>query len=518
MGCPPDPNCDGTNYSSRTDLDGLWSARGHEAHQSRRAVAGFDCDDSPQPTRRTLLGTLTTGGLAGVAGCGLWEGRGGSPPPSISHCHQSVDLAEHQPDGLGWPQPRRDAANTGVAHTPAPTAPVETGWTLSEENLEGAIERGGAFKLAPTVRDGTVVLSASSAVHGIDATDGALQWSVDLTTMHAIEWPTILTDDLIVAADGDSADDENPALVGLDWSDQTERWRRDLELPRGPWSRRPTHDDATLYVQTRKNELVALDVATGETRWGPVAPAGPIRGSPAVVGDRVFVEGEDRVFALDTESGNLLWERPLDLSPTERGSYYLEGVAVADAERVYVRRTFDWDRIAVDGGTGADRAFDGFATLFALDQADGSTQWTAHFPASERVAQPVVRDGVVFVDGSPSRALLDESKEKDGQPEPFVVAIDAANGCERWRVHPFDDPFAFHHPGMALADDTLVVTRHPEPPERRAIQGLATADGSVRWEYPLSEESGHLAEPVVADGTLYQVWDAGGGYKLAAIE
>jgi len=117
---------------------------------------------------------------------------------------------------------------------------------------------------------------------------------------------------------------------------------------------------ANIYAVTLQDELVSLDLETGEVVW-TFATGHPnesffMNSSPALSGERVFFGGQDGVvYALDAHSGGLLWKRDL-------GARISTSVAVS-GDALYVGTT---DRHLYrlsqkTGEVGAD---------FAVEQAD----------------------------------------------------------------------------------------------------------------------------------------------------
>ena len=78
------------------------------------------------------------------------------------------------------------------------------------------------------------------------------------------------------------------------------------------------YDAGTLYVATGMAELLALEPATGKTRWKIKLPA-PARGAPAVAGGRIFLPLVDNsLVAFSSEDGRQLWNyqaRPSNAVP-----------------------------------------------------------------------------------------------------------------------------------------------------------------------------------------------------------
>lgn len=79
-------------------------------------------------------------------------------------------------------------------------------------------------------------------------------------------------------------------------------------------------DAQTLYVGTENGAIIAMDTATGETRWSH-SVEGEILSAP-VVSDEVLVvnTGAGTLFGIDTETGEQLWLNESDVPPlTLRG-------------------------------------------------------------------------------------------------------------------------------------------------------------------------------------------------------
>ncbi|MET0251834.1 MAG: PQQ-binding-like beta-propeller repeat protein [Novosphingobium sp.] len=68
-----------------------------------------------------------------------------------------------------------------------------------------------------------------------------------------------------------------------------------------------SYDDGHVYVTTGVGEVAALDAATGAQQWR-VKPAGPLRGSPTIAFNAVYVMTQNnQIHALDVTDGSPLW-------------------------------------------------------------------------------------------------------------------------------------------------------------------------------------------------------------------
>jgi outer membrane protein assembly factor BamB len=66
-------------------------------------------------------------------------------------------------------------------------------------------------------------------------------------------------------------------------------------------------DDGRVYATSGLGDVEALDAATGASIWR-VRPAGPLRGSPTIANDNVYVTTQDnQLFALNPADGKVRW-------------------------------------------------------------------------------------------------------------------------------------------------------------------------------------------------------------------
>jgi outer membrane protein assembly factor BamB len=150
------------------------------------------------------------------------------------------------------------AKNPG--HVALGNAPARA-WTVSIA--------GGNLKqrlaAAPVVGNGTLyIVDTRGAVNAFDAATGGKRWTYQLG----------LSKDLRSSAFGGGA----------------------------------TYYDGKVYATSGSGDVVALDAASGAEQWR-VKPAGPLRGSPTVAFNAVYVMTQDnQIIALDIADGHLLWQ------------------------------------------------------------------------------------------------------------------------------------------------------------------------------------------------------------------
>lgn len=182
-----------------------------------------------------------------------------------------------------------------------------------------------------------------------------------------------------------------------------------------------------------------------------------------------------KVYALDTDTGEVRWAQPLNSDATlavHREGIYLTGIfdhsvyrcnaATGVIQWLYRappvhRKTVasDWtlSTLAADGRTIYLTSSRGYT--YAIDTATGHPRWRQQ-TANNTYSAPVVYRGIVYVGG----------------PDLYVYALDAANGDHRWRFGRGSDS-----------------SRGPDEPLLGMIRGKLFAGGS-HYLYALDPESG----------------------------
>ncbi len=196
----------------------------------------------------------------------------------------------------------------------------------------------------------------------------------------------------------------------------------------------------TMYREDDDEVVVALDAATGATRWrhayhAPLvhdgyfdvwlnsAGPGPYS-TPLIAGDTVFAVGVDgRFHALDKRTGTLRWAHDL-VDTFDVGEYN----AFASSPIAYGRTV-----ILPLGGSGGG--------VVALDRETGATIWRSP-PFDLAPGSPVLID----VDGQDQLAVL-------GQQE--LVGLDARSGRRLWR-HPHANELGLNISMPVWGDDNAL--------------------------------------------------------------
>ena len=273
---------------------------------------------------------------------------------------------------------------------------------------------GGWVAMAPTVADGVVYVGSDDhRVYALDAATGNELWS-------------FATGDVVVSV--------------------------------------PTVVDGVVYVGSNDNHLHALDADTGGKLWS-YDTGSWVQYSPAVSGGKVYLgslaDGDNRVIALDTRSGDVIW------TAAEPRAFDTEPAPAAVGNLVYTPG-------------------DEYGEFHALDAATGRQAWSA--PVSSYVeSAPTVLDGTVYLTVVNSAHALDE----------LTGEVIWTYGTERYPARDF--------PALVV-DDVYYLS--PD----QFLHALDAATGDVLWTY---EAPGFIsAAPFVADGVIYGAAEGGHVFAL----
>ena len=188
---------------------------------------------------------------------------------------------------------------------------------------------------------------------------------------------------------------------------------------------------STLLAASQYGQVVALDVESGAERWSLSLDVVESAGHATVEDGVVYlptsypVEGDTaapRVYAVDLESGAVLWRRSL-----EPGTDLQWAPPVVTGDLVLVADTLSHPRSAET------------SWLHALDRVTGKRVWQFDLETRRQGFfdhPPLVRDGTVFVTGAWGP----------------LFAVDGATGQQRWRRPAGEQPRA-----LRLAGDALIV-------------------------------------------------------------
>ena len=226
---------------------------------------------------RKVAAPLALALVLGLSGCGVFGGKGkpstptvGNRVPILSRVESGAkvdpalaEIAVVLPPAAAnadWPQAGGNAGksygNLALAGAPG------RAWTGSVAG-SGKKQRLGA---SPVVGGGMLfAMGTDGMVTAFDAASGARRWSQSFSV---------------------KGDEANTVYGGG-----------------------ASFADGKVYITTGVGEVAALDATTGKVAW-KVKPAGPLRGSPTVAFDALYVMTQDnQMLAPNTSDGSLQWNK-----------------------------------------------------------------------------------------------------------------------------------------------------------------------------------------------------------------
>jgi outer membrane protein assembly factor BamB len=204
------------------------------------------------------------------------------------------------------------------------------------------------------------------------------------------------------------------------------------------------------------------------------------RSAPVVMGDRVYVQNpkgrgselQERVMALDANTGNMIWE-------------YLFNISQSDVPPHRV----GWASPAVDPETGNIYAMSGNALVLALD-ADGqllwqrsfAEEWAAFTTHGGRTSSPTIYGDLVIVSGAIS------SWGDNWNRAHRLVALDKRTGEIVYATAPGTRPYdtAYGPPLLTTIDGQHLLIQGLGNGGVHAIQPLT---GKVVWSFPMARRA-----------------------------
>jgi len=396
-------------------------------------------------TRRRLLATIGAASSAALAGCST-ERFGG-----------------------GWPR------TTETTTDPIPGE--ERGWAQFGRTP-------GHAGFAPEVR--------------VDDPDPV--WSVNFEG--GLTSPAVVEDRVFVHAGPAPESGEAGTVLALDGGGE-ERWRRTLPGGGGGSSGcPPVVHRGSVYVGGLDG-VYALDARDGSPRWSRET-SGSV--NEAVLGrdDRVFASTGETLLALDTR-GQEGWtyttgdDRFSTAAPAAGSGYVLYttrvlGSVVAIQPGTVGDPLTEWRYAPGETDFDTPTVVDGDAyipgdRLHALSAATGEVRWTA----------PVRSTAGVSTDGDRLYLPIDDGA---------LVALDTADGTERWRVSLASEEGVFLRTRPLVTERSVIVTTEkPGLDEPANTFAVDRRNGEVRWQ---REQPGNIGyDAVAAGGRLYVpvLWD-----------
>ena len=432
---------------------------------------------------KRIVIALTVAGL--LSGCGIFGDRSGPTTPTVGERKSilaregaveadpalaavpvTVPAPYTNPD---WPQPGGNTAHAMI-HVTLGDAPAQA-WSVSIGSGTSARARLAA---EPVVAGGRVyAIDTRATVRAFDAATGGQVWSRQVRGENSPS-ETLFGGGVSFHEGRIYATNGAGDAAALDASTGEIVW---MVKPGGPLRGAPTVANGNVYVLSQDNQLFALDIANGETRWtgigsfeqaGVFGTAAPAFAQSTVVAG--FSSGELTAFRY--ENGQVVWQDALARTGV---STIVGTISDIDADPV-----IDQGRVFAVGQGGR---------MVAVELITGQRAWEISIAG---ISSPWVAGDWVFV-------VTDQAQ---------LIAIARASGRIRWisqlpRYRDAEDregPIFWR--GPVLAGNRLILTS-----SRGQIAYVSPADGAV--QATVDTRTSISLPPVVADNTLYVLDDNG---------
>lgn len=419
-----------------------------------------------------------------LSGCGLFSGSddatptiGNRTPILVSENDVTADpqiasvpvVLPPATVNAGWVQPGGSASKS-VGHLALSRTPVRA-WSVSIGDAGGSRAR---LASAPVVSNGRVyTIDTDATVRAFDAQTGSEAWSMRFGSEIGSE-SALFGGGISVSGDRLYVTNGVGYAGALNIADGSQIWK---VRPGGPLRGSPTIANNNVYVLTQDNQIFALDPANGETRWtvsgtlevsGVFGVAAPASAQGTLVAG--FSSGE--LIAYRYENGQIVWQDGLNRTSISTSVSTLSDIdasPVIDSGFVYA--------IGQGGRMVALRLITG-ERIWEVNAGGLSTPWVA---------------------GDWMFAVTDDAR---------VLAIARANGRIRWitQLSQYRDEEDRKGPifwrGPILAGGQLVLAS-----SRGHLVFMDPATGAVSRTEELDD--GVELSPVVANNTLYLLDSSG---------
>ncbi len=430
--------------------------------------------------------SVAVAALALLGGCGVFKGGGGSKTPIVGQrvaILASEDLAVADPalanlqvvlpvaeTNANWAQPGGNPSKS-MGH-------VALGETLSlrwSKRIAGGNTRT-RLAAAPVVSDGRLyVVDVEGRVTAMAADTGAEVWTA--STVKGEENPRARFGGGVSVEGGRVfATDGLGDVVAFDAADGKEVWRA---KPGGPLRGAPTLANGQVYVVSQDNQMFALDQAEGKVVWtqsgsleaqGVFGVAAPASAQGTVVAG--FSSGELNAYRY--ENGRSVWADSLSRTSI---STSVSALADIDAEPV-----IDNGRVYAVGQGGR---------MVALELTSGQRLWEQNLAG---ISTPWVAGEWIFVVTDDARLLCisrGSGKLRWVQQLPGFRNLKKRKGPIGWR-------------GPLLAGNRLILVN-----TEGELVSASTTDGTITTTQDTRSKTGYTLSPIVANGMLYLLDDAG---------
>ncbi len=302
----------------------------------------------------------------------------------------------------------------------------------------------------------------------------------------------------------------------------------------------PQSPQGLVYAVSNKNTVVALDAATGSTRWQqPFTLASGAELDIAAIADQtVYVKtlvsypsrGQDILTALHASDGTQVWQTHVNL---DHGLTISGGLVITLNSTGYVLSALDaqtgkslWsfqpgtNLTYAWGEVGSNTLYtEGFdsqnnGVLYAVNISNGTERW--HLQGSGGVSSYfswlAVTDDSLYVD---SPVSSQPASATQAHPTAVLSALNASDGTERWHIqtNQADESWlsATVLNGIVYASATDVITQNPN--SSGILYALQASDGKELWRKQPVQEKSFFSPLTVSQGTVY-ISDNNGMYAF----
>ena len=333
---------------------------------------------------------------------------------------------------------------------------------------------GGAIVTSPAVAGGVVYIAAIDGhLYAIDQETGKEKWNFK-SSMPIRSSPAVVGDSLYFVSSAGS-------LVDIDINTGKPKWVFAFEYERkfeaknlhgyppaaqtipDAWdmfTSSPAVANGKVYFGSGDGNVYAVDAQTGTLLW-KFSTKDVVHSSPAVVSNTVYIGSWDSyLYAIDAETGLEKWSFKSGEDNTIHNQVgFQSSPAVVDGT-VYI------------GCRDAD--------VYAIDAATGRKKWDYPTSKSWVIGTPAVRDGMVYVGTSDSSRFM---------------TLDAKSGRLRFEFK----AGAYMFSSAALAGDLAYVGDH-----NGRLYALDAKTGKLAWEFQTDASKKDPMKVLNPDGTLNQ--------------
>jgi len=405
--------------------------------------------------------------------------------PTLADVAVTVPGPAANPD---WPQPGGNASKS-IGHVALGDSPAQA-WSVGIGQGDSA---AGRLAAEPVVAEGRVyTIDTQARVRAFDAQTGAQIWEhqvrAEASPRETLYGGGVSYDNGHVYATNGAGD-----FAALNAATGAQVW---MVKPGGPLRGSPTIGNNNVYVLSQDSQLYALDAASGETRWtaaGSFELAGVFGSAAPAFAQSTLVAGysSGELTAYRYENGQVVWQDALARTGISTMVGQLSDI---DADPV-----IDNGRVFAIGQGGR---------MVAVELITGQRVWELNIAG---ISTPLVAGEWVFVVTDRAKLLavarssgrvrwiaqLPAFRRPPEQREPNRADLVAGR---TGRVRPGEDPIFWR--GPILAGNRLVLVS-----SRGQIVFASPVDGSVLQT--IEHETPISLPPVVANNMLYILDDAG---------